>query len=255
MNKYLKYSLILIVILIVFFFTYYELFNQFLITGNTPIESNNTTIQFILLVTGIITIFFLYINYDLQRKQIKSQQEEIEFNRVLDFIYKHRDNTTISLNELAEKRTFSVQSDEINWTIENFLQEYIDLKDGQIGYKDIQSFELDKYIVKSFIHFKGRLNTYVDFFSGLIKVYKRMIVENSILKDEDKGVLGLIIQDMFYRDEIHKISRYYEYLKSHYAEIEPYLEKYYGNIEYAEKTKESVEELIAKIEVLKRYFK
>ena len=255
MIKYLKYSLILVVIVLFVAYIYYELFNQFLITGNTPIESNNTTIQFILLVTGIITIFFLYINYDLQRKQIKSQQKEIEFNRVLDIVYKQLNNTTISLMELSQKREFINQSNEIYWTIENYLQKCNDLKIESEEPNEIQSIENNKYIVKCFIHFKGRLNTYVDLFSVIIKVYKRMIIENSILKDEDKEVLGLIIQDMFYRDEIHKISRYYEYLKSHYAEIEPYLEKYYGNIEFAENTKESVKELIAKIEVLKGYFK
>src|SRR5690606_11318409 len=44
--------------------------------------------QFILLLTGIITIFFLYINYDLQRKQIKNLQNETDFNRALDVVYK-----------------------------------------------------------------------------------------------------------------------------------------------------------------------
>jgi len=88
MNQYLKYSLILVVIVVFLAYIYYELFNQFLVTGSTPIESNNTTIQFILLLTGIITIFFLYINYDLQRKQIKNLQNETDFNRALDVVYK-----------------------------------------------------------------------------------------------------------------------------------------------------------------------
>ncbi|WP_254527699.1 MULTISPECIES: hypothetical protein [unclassified Sphingobacterium] len=105
MNKYLKFSLITITAFIAFFYGYYELFNQYLESPTNSLEASNTTIQFILLITGIITIVFLYINYQQQRNQIKVQQNElesnrkdVEFNRAIDLIYKQLERTKQQLN-------------------------------------------------------------------------------------------------------------------------------------------------------------
>lgn len=110
MNKYLKYALITLFVIIIFFFSYYELFNQFLQSPANSLEASNTTIQFLLLITGIVTIFFLYINYDQQRKHIKIQQEEIasntqdvEFNRLLDIVYRQFE---ISLPQIKSHSTY-----------------------------------------------------------------------------------------------------------------------------------------------------
>lgn len=105
MNKYLKFSLIIISTFIVFFYWYYELYNQYLQSPTNSLEASNTTIQFILLITGIITIVFLFINYQQQRNHIKVQQREIEsnrkdveFNRAIDLIYKQLERTKQQLN-------------------------------------------------------------------------------------------------------------------------------------------------------------
>ena len=105
MNKYLKFSLIFALAFIAFFYFYIELYNQYLQSPTNSLEASNTTIQFILLITGIITIVFLYINYDQQREQLKEQKKEIErltqdseYNRIIDITYRQIEIGKTALN-------------------------------------------------------------------------------------------------------------------------------------------------------------
>jgi len=113
MNKYLKTSLIIFTAFIASFYCYYELFNQYLQSPTNSLEASNTTIQFILLVTGIITIVFLYINYQQQRNLIRKQQKESEynkengeFNRALSIIYQQLEYSNKRLTTIKYKLPF-----------------------------------------------------------------------------------------------------------------------------------------------------
>ncbi|GHE44383.1 hypothetical protein GCM10017764_29480 [Sphingobacterium griseoflavum] len=62
------------------------------------------------LLLNAVTIYFVYITYQQQRKQIEEQNEQLaksdkeaEFNRLLDIIYKQLDHTRFKYNADAEE--------------------------------------------------------------------------------------------------------------------------------------------------------
>lgn len=173
MNKYLKYTLITLFVIIIFFFSYYELFNQYLNSPSNSLEASNTTIQFILLITGIITIFFLYINYDQQRKHIEIQQEEIinntqdvELNRLLDIIYRQFE---ISLPQIKSHSAYRT----LNRIMNDFEM------DDYYRAQEIESYS--DSILTFLINTKGLVNNFL------------FIVRNSNLELERKNFIRNII--------------------------------------------------------------
>lgn len=53
----------------------------------------SATIAYIGGILNIITIIFLYVNYREQKRQNEDQQQDVEFNRAIDLVYKQLEHT------------------------------------------------------------------------------------------------------------------------------------------------------------------
>lgn len=122
-NILLATIILLGVILIVNVYLYWKS----TVNDNNGYNSINALIALLALLVNIITIFFLYINYKQQQKHINKQEEEInnnrkdiEYNRVLDTVYKQLEFTN---NELKEYYNEIVNPISVLYHIENTFDE------------------------------------------------------------------------------------------------------------------------------------
>ena len=116
MKKYLPYIVLGIGFIMILVIIYTSLYNNLLNSTNNVFEANNTTIQLLLLITSIITILFLAINFKQQKDQIDKNIKDVEFNRCLDITFKQVDNTIMLLksnDEIIEKLNYSLNHSDI----------------------------------------------------------------------------------------------------------------------------------------------
>jgi|GEM_PF-4207160 len=89
-TKIVCYLFILLFLVTLFYTCIYQLLEN---TPEANLEKNNTAIQLISLISGIITIVFLFINYKQLNQQNEVNKQDVEFNRALDATYKQIDFT------------------------------------------------------------------------------------------------------------------------------------------------------------------
>ncbi|VTP97570.1 hypothetical protein [Sphingobacterium daejeonense] len=111
MKKIFYYFILPIILFIV---VYLGVYNMFYDSSPKQKDANDTTIQFILLLAGIITIIVLFINFFIQKKQLKEQKDESEynkqnseFNRALSIIYQQLEYTNKRLSTIKYKIPFN----------------------------------------------------------------------------------------------------------------------------------------------------
>ncbi|WP_343570962.1 hypothetical protein [Sphingobacterium sp.] len=209
-------------------------------------------------IVNLVTIIFLYINFREQREANDRNNQNTEYNRILDFIYRHFEKTKINLEELAESRKGSALNQKIKWTLEDYKQRLCSLLSGERISKDNLGDLLDKNnnMVQYLINYRGRLDTYIDRFDYFTKIYLRLVYNNEDLNNNSKSSLNLIIHDLFLDNELHKIITYRDYLKNFDESLSFHYEDYYKEKETGSFTKNAenlsrqIKDLIDKIDNL-----
>lgn len=224
MKKSLYYSLISLVIVLLFVLSYDVIFNTILESEHSTLDVNNTTIQFILLITGIITIVMLFVNYYQQKKQFENNDQDAEFNKIVLLIQ----NQLLFTNNILKDKSF-YNSDvftinKVDSTLagyyydviekvyfqvklyDKFLQNNLTLYDRKIIFSIISTNFLDDYIKE------------IIYISGLI--YSEFGDDDTYFQQELKNILYLNY------GEIYKNQRYED---SNITLSKTDLDNYYGD--------------------------
>jgi|GEM_PF-6645218 len=227
----------------------------------TDSEKNSNIIQnaislSTLILTGI-TLVFLYLTLNQQQEQIDSNKSDVEFNRVLDLIYKNVEYTKKDFDILSEATLYVDSSIQSRWTIENYLQKFFDLNEDKFKHDKLGDlFNKRHKMVDYYIKYKGRLGVYVSRFSTIVGIYQKLIIENDSLKGESKEILYFLINGLFYRDAVYVIVRYHTFLKTNLEIIKGDLMDYYKNdVEAVKTTLDSVNNLSKRMSELEGFFK
>ncbi len=166
-----------------FIVVYIGVFNFFYDSSPKQKDADNTTIQFILLITGIITITMLFVNFFIQKQQLKEQKDELEknkedlnYNRAIDLIYKQQDFSTHriyainNLNVVIQPFVDKVQN-----SFYSLAEEY-----NRLGNKEL------KKIKKLFKVLHDDLN-----------IYKDVLEHTNLNEDQRVFLMKIVIENIY----------------------------------------------------------
>ncbi|GGE28114.1 hypothetical protein GCM10011516_27220 [Sphingobacterium cellulitidis] len=213
------------------------MFNNILenINGDNKVaEANNTTIQFLLLITSIITILFLILNFKQQQNQIKSNKRDTEFNRALELIEKYLKLIDISTLKTREK----VLSNNLNLILSLDLlinEEKLSTPENIIN--------LGKYAVNS----RGQIVVYLNQINATYALIIKLVYNPLFTKDEII-ILSEFVCNHSYREIYNDIIRLDTYIVSELPKYKDMIIEYFkvynkDGIKEYEKTKKEFESL------------
>lgn len=224
-------------------------------------NSISSVISYVGGVLNIITIIFLFLNYREQRDSIVKTNHNTEYNRVLDFIYRHFEKTKYDLNELSKNRVHTDSRQTINFTLEDCNKHLSAIIRGARPTNNMGILiEEDINKVEHFKKYVGRLEIYVTKFDKIVNIYKILIDLNNDLDNDNKKLLNLIIRDLFFENELHYLHRYNTYLHSYNYKFSNFYEEFYKNksmqnhIDNAEQLEIRIDKLSNKIDEINGYF-
>lgn len=224
-------------------------------------NSISSVISYVGGILNIITIIFLFLNYREQRVSIVKTNHNTEYNRVLDFVYRHFEKTKGDLNELSKTRTYTDSRQIINFTLEDCNRHLSAIIRGVHPTNNIGIFiEEDINTIEHFKKYIGRLDTYVSRFDKIINIYKILIDLNNELDNNNKKLLNLIIRDLFFENELHYLHRYNQYLNTYNDKFSNLYEEFYkkksmqNHIDNAQQLEIRIAKLSNKIDEIDDYF-
>ena len=180
--------------IILFVGTYLGVYNMFYDSSPKQKDANDTTIQFILLIAGIITIIVLFINFFIQKKQLKEQkdelkkkEEELNYNRAIDLVYKQM--------EYSRHRLFTIKN--INKIVTSFTDDTLNTFNNLAGhYRRNGSGQL-KEIQRLFRFLKEDL-----------MIYKEILDINKIDEEKRAFIMKLVVENIY--PNLHEALRQFQ---------------------------------------------
>lgn len=139
-------------------------------------NSIDSVVGILSLVLSIITVISIFITYQSQQKQIRDNNKDVEFNRVLDLFYKqigYSEKRLIVNKKLAE---------EINRFYKGI---YIQTKDLDIEYTN-EGIQLLSSYLKVITHIRRDL-----------EVYHRILISSNLSDDKKKFIVDISIENIY----------------------------------------------------------
>lgn len=193
MNKFIKnnpkISIVIITIIITAIFHTLGLILFYFWNGSVVFKPNNefdvlgAVITYMVGVLSIITIGFLYINYTQVKDQNDKNNSDIEYNRVIDLVYKQLEfNKERNTEDLAKVNTFVKKIAELNdrYSI------------GSLGNEESEPSKDEKqYILYEFL-------SILNIISKDFTVYNSFLVHTNLKLDFKKNIMELAVNNYCY---------------------------------------------------------
>jgi len=199
--KKLKYILIVIIcllglILIVNLYLYWKT----TVNDNHGYNSINALIALLALLVNIITIFILAKTYLSQKGELKRNIQDVEFNRVLDIVYRQLDKS-----EGYFKKNDEASEARITRIVDEFF-----IKHKSFSEKSNVEYQLDKKIIlEDLYRLISHLDTYRNSLYNLLKFYQRIIF-SPVLKKNEINILSVILKESFLLERFNKFDTFYQ---------------------------------------------
>lgn len=241
--KKLKYILIGIICLLgIILIANLYLYWKATVNDNHGYNSINALIALIALLVNIVTIIFLYINYRQVKDQNHKNNQDSEFNRILDLIFRSEELVKRNISKIKLKSNVNINGKLKGVFTFDELSTFLDSQ--HISYGKPNSSVLKSELRELFVITVGRFKTYVNNFENVLKIYNTSVYNNQLLSINNKNLLKTIIGDLFYNDEINRITRYKDKLISHYDNLKSELFEYYENNKSREETNDGKSHII-----------
>lgn len=185
------------------------------LSSNTTLDTNiiANAIYLVGLITSAITIIFVYRTYHLQKIQIEESKKDVEYNRVLDMVYKQLEYTKKSFEEYKTIGLPITNQSNKQRSNKSFYEQFKEIAKQTIIPPINSTNQIN--IIKLSIITKALYNLI-----PILEVYDHIINESSLENKQKNFLIKLVVDNLDKEliERVEQIQKAYHSLQTEYKE-------------------------------------